>query len=63
MPNYLTLNDLAKRWGVTTNALRVRKHRGQLPEPEKDVPGWSPVWTLETIEQYEKDSNGSDETD
>ena len=48
----LTLQDLAERWSVSYNTLKVRRHRGQLPEPDKVI-GRTPVWYEDTIEQLE----------
>ena len=31
---YLSYQDLADRFGVSTNTLYVWKHRGKLPEPD-----------------------------
>lgn len=58
MSDYLTLDDLAKRWDINYTALVMRRNRGQLPEPDKTF-GRSPVWLRETIEDYERETNGS----
>lgn len=62
MNDYLTLNDLAERWDTTNGALRTRMYRGQLPKPDRTF-GKSPVWLPETIEEYERATNGRDDTD
>lgn len=51
--NFLTLQDLADRWDVKYSTLKVRRHRGQLPEPDQVI-GRTPVWTLESVEKMEK---------
>ena len=55
MLNYLTLHDLAVRWGLKYNTILQRRHQGKLPEPDAMV-GRTPAWLPETIEQWE--SNG-----
>lgn len=57
--NYLTLDDLAERWGVKHNTLRVRRSRGQLPPPDMVV-SRIPMWLPETIEAYERDRDDTD---
>lgn len=52
---YLTLDDLAKRWGKTRNAVALDKTRGKLPEPDQVI-SRVPMWTPETIEEYERDN-------
>lgn len=49
---YLTYDDLAERWGITPEAVRLRKYRGKLPEPDRMF-GKSPAWLTETIEALE----------
>lgn len=54
-----TYEDLARRWNVSVGALRVRKHRGQLPDPDEYVPnenghGTTAVWYESTIKQMEE---------
>lgn len=48
----LSLQDLADRWGVSYDAVKMRKSRGQLPEPDLTF-GKSPVWSEETIAKLE----------
>ena len=48
----LGMNELAERLGVNRSTLAVRRHRGQLPEPDTIVSG-SPLWLTETIEAFE----------
>lgn len=57
MSNYLTLADLAERWGVRYGTVVVWKQRGKLPEP--DISARSPLWSIETIEDHER-ANGTD---
>ena len=54
-----TYEDLAERWNVSVGALKVRKHRGQLPEPDEQViidgtGGVRYYWYEETIKQMEE---------
>lgn len=49
----LGYKELAERWGVTTDALRVRRHRGNMPEPDIWVNN-GPVWYETTIEKHEQ---------
>lgn len=56
-----TYKDLAERWNVSVSALKVRKHRGQLPEPDAYIPnenghGARAVWNEDTVKEME--SNG-----
>lgn len=51
------MKDLAEMLGVSEEAIRVRKHRGNLPEPDWFV-GRSPVWKPETIEEYRRTHAG-----
>lgn len=57
MNDYLTLDDLAKRWGLNYSAVVMRKSRGRLPEPDKVV-SRIPMWLPETIAEYEEKENG-----
>ena len=50
--NYLTLEDLADRWGIPYPTLKQRRHRGKLPEPDIML-GRTPAWELDTIEKLE----------
>lgn len=59
MNDYLTLSDLAERWGVKYGAVLMQRSRGRLPEPDVVV-SRVPMWSLDTIESYERESNGSD---
>ena len=54
--NLLTYQDIAARWNVSVNTLRVWVHRGKMPQPDSRI-GWSPVWYEETITNLE-DENG-----
>lgn len=60
MNGYLTLDELATRWGVKPSTLRVRKHRGDLPEPDLVV-SRIPMWRPETIEAYEREADARTE--
>lgn len=31
LPDWLTLAEAAQRWGITSNTLRLRIHRGTIP--------------------------------
>lgn len=57
--SYLTLDDLAKRWGITYEAVKVRRHRGLLPPPDRTI-GRSPVWTEQTIKTLEGNHDTTD---
>jgi transposase-like protein len=58
----LSYKDLARRWGVSTNTLRVWRHRGKLPEPDLVI-GRSPGWNLETIERVETQDDPRNQDD
>ncbi len=48
----LSYSDLAARWDVSTNLLRVWLHRGKLAEPDLVI-GRSPGWKLDTVKRME----------
>ena len=59
-----TYKDLSERWNVSVSALKVRKHRGQLPEPDDYIPnenghGARAIWYESTINQMEESDGGT----
>ena len=48
----LGLREIADRLGITYQAARLRRSRGDLPAPDWVVSG-SPVWSAETIAAWE----------
>lgn len=53
MSRYISQSDVAARWGITTNAVGIRRkrHPETFPIP---LPGGRPRYKLSDIEHYEK---------
>lgn len=45
----LGYQELAERTGISVGALRVMKHRGELPAPDSPASSRSPLWNEDTV--------------